>query len=341
MWAAVDEITSAPVGVEALRRHGLHLIAAHARCARGEPLHPELRREQQRAAARALAAPVILRRACDAFDGPFLLMKGPEIAARYPQPTMRPYIDLDLLVDDPEGARAELLRAGFSEVGDPARYAGAHHLRPLVWPELPLPIELHRTINHPSWLRPPATAGLLACSQPSAIGVHGLRALPPGAHALVLALHGWAHEPLRRLLDLLDVAVALEGGRGRDPASELARDWGVRRLWQTTLNAVDALLYGRGDTFALRVWARHLRQLRERTVLEGHMARFAGPACGSPSHLPRALVAAAGAFTAAAGRKSEERRVDAARRTVYALADAFLAQSRHESARRSRRGRRL
>ena len=47
-----------------------------------------------------------------------ILMKGPEAAARYPDPALRPFCDLDFLVDDPAAAHRALMAAGFVEVGD-------------------------------------------------------------------------------------------------------------------------------------------------------------------------------------------------------------------------------
>ena len=113
-------------------------------------------------------------------------------------------------------------------MGDPARYEDAHHLRPLAWPELPIVIELHREPNHPTWLTPPATSELLQLTRPSVTGVAGLSAPVPAAHALLLAAHSWAHAPLRRLLDLIDVMVVLEGEDDRRHARELALPVGAR-----------------------------------------------------------------------------------------------------------------
>ena len=109
----------------------------------------ELRVDEQIAAIKALAVPVLLKRVRDAYDGPLVLMKGPEVGAHYPAPAVRPFCDLDFLVDDPAAAHRAMVAAGFLEVGDAARYDGAHHLRPLAWPGLPLFIELHREANRP------------------------------------------------------------------------------------------------------------------------------------------------------------------------------------------------
>ena len=72
----------------------------------------------------ALTAHTVLEKARDAYDGRMLLMKGPEVASRYPNPADRPFRDLDILVDDPQSAQQSLIKAGFIEAGGGA----THHL---------------------------------------------------------------------------------------------------------------------------------------------------------------------------------------------------------------------
>jgi hypothetical protein len=86
-------------------------------------------------------------------------------------------------------------------------------------PGLPLFVELHQEPNHPRWLPSPPLAQLLQLTEPSATGVAGLQAPIRVAHALLIAAHGWAHEPLRRLLDLMDIGVLLGEGVAHLPAS--------------------------------------------------------------------------------------------------------------------------
>jgi Uncharacterised nucleotidyltransferase len=335
LWERIDEIVDGAASVRALRMHGVELMAARAFRARGREVPAELLADERGAAMMAMAAPVLLGRARAAYDGSLVLMKGPEVAACYPDPAVRPFRDLDLLVDDAEAAQRALVAAGFVEVGDPANYEGIHHLRPLAWPDLPLAIELHRETNHPTWIRLPVTAELLEMTQPSATDVAGLLAPVPAAHALLLAAHGWAHQPLRRLLDLIDVAVVL-GEEDRRLAVELARRWGLERMWRTTIAATDALLRGRGRALSLRVWGRHLASVRERTVLETHLARWADPACGWPQAGARPLGAALITFIGAAQPRGAERWTDAVGRTSLAVANAFRAQSRHDRIRELR-----
>ena len=97
----------------------MELIAARAWRRQGRPVPDELRLDERIAAIRTLGVPVLLRRIRAAYDGTLILMKGPEAAARYPDPALRPFCDLDFLVDDPAAAHRALMAAGFVEVGEP------------------------------------------------------------------------------------------------------------------------------------------------------------------------------------------------------------------------------
>ena len=116
------------------------------RAAAGPPgceLGDDLIADETRAAVNELAVPGLLARVRAAWDGPLVLMKGPEVALDYRAPGLRSFGDLDLLTDDAEAAQAALIAAGFHEVFDPEIYKDIHHLRPLWWPGLPLVVELH------------------------------------------------------------------------------------------------------------------------------------------------------------------------------------------------------
>jgi len=330
LWARVDDIVTGARSIDALRHHGVELIAASLWRRQGLPVPEELRPDEQGATLKALGVPVVLRRARAAYDGTLVLMKGPEVGARYPEPALRPFCDLDLLVDDPATAHRALVAAGFLEAGEPARYERAHHLRPLVWPGLPLFVELHNEPNRPAWVPPPNRAELLELTQPSATGVPGLLAPVPAAHAVLLVAHSWAHAPLRRLLDLIDLTVVLERDQDRVLARELAERWGLGRVWRTTIAAADALLRNHGSAPALAIWGRHLAAVRERTVLETHLTRWAGPVSGLPRTRVRAVGGATRIFTDAARPKGDERWIDAVRRTRLAIAHAPRPQSQHD-----------
>jgi hypothetical protein len=252
----------------------------------------ELIIEERRAALAALAAPALLQRARAACDGSLMVLKGPEVALRYPDTALRPFKDVDLLADDAEAAQRALLAAGFQEVGPAHWYEGIHHLRPLGWPGLPIAIEVH---SEPKWvegLTPPPLGELFDAAEPSGLGINGMLAPAPHHHALLLAAHAWAHEPLRRLADLIDVA-AITQETDRRAVRAVARHWRCERVWHSTELAVDALFYGTRRPLALRTWARHLHDARERTVLDVRLQRLGGPASGLPARrVPGAVLRA-------------------------------------------------
>jgi hypothetical protein len=106
---------------------------------------------------------------------------------------------------------------------------------------------------------------------------------------LLLAVHAWAHQPLGRVRDLVDVgAFRCEA----DPAvlERTARRWGFRRLWKTFDAAIDAVLTRR-STVPLALWARHLQRLRDQNVLEAHIERLMAPMWGYPGSRAPQLVA--------------------------------------------------
>jgi hypothetical protein len=256
IWPGVFRLVDEPHSVVELRRHGLQLLAARRRRDLGQALGADLADDERRAAITDLTVQVLVERAREAYDGELVVLKGPELARRYPGPAER-----------------ALLAAGFESVGNPDAYRDIHHLRPLAWPGLPLHLELH---TRPKWvdgLPVPATDDLIARAVPADVGVDGMLALPAAEHALLVAAHAWAHEPLRRVLDLVDAAL-LGGEAGEREVSALARRWGLERVWQTTAAAAAALFDGAPTPLAMRVWARHLRPLRERSVLEGHLERW-------------------------------------------------------------------
>lgn len=338
LWHRIDELVDRAPGVDALRLHGVELIAAHSLLSRGRPIAPALDRERRGAMLRSLAAPTLLEKVRCAYDGRVMVMKGPEVAARYPEPGLRPFTDLDLLVDDPAAARRALIACGFVELFDPTVHDGAHHGQPLAWRWLPLTVELHGRTKHDSWLDGPPTREVLALSEPSAVGPAGLLAPVPAAHAVLLAAHSWSHQPLRRLLDLVDIAVILEDDE-RALAAGIARRWDLHRIWRATIEAVDALLYGKSDPLLLKLCGRHLISVRERTVFETHLARWIGPAYGLPDSGARALTTATKTLTHAAHPRAGESWPDALHRTALAVGNAFHAQSQHDRMRELGAGR--
>jgi len=290
IWAAVDRLVDRAPNVEALVAHRLEPFAARRLRARGEPVPEKLARLERTSELYSVLVPVLMadiRRGC---TGPLLVVKGPEAAARYPDPALRPYIDVDLLVADPVRVQRELLGAGFVETGDPLRYEGGPHERPLVGPSMPMSVEVHGRLNWPRWLEPPAVEELFEAALPASYGLDEVVVLPASHHAIVLAAHAWTHGPLASIRSVLDVAVMAEEADPRE-LDRLAKEWGVDRLWKTVRRVADALFDDGRPPWPLRVWARHLLPARERTVLEAHLARsLSGFSALAP---PRALHALA------------------------------------------------
>ena len=241
---------------------------------------------------RAAAGVEVLRAAREAYQGAIVMLKGPEVASRYPAAALRPSTDLDILVGDADQAQRALLAAGFVAVGpfDDAYYEGLHHTRPLCLPAHPSPIvEIHRRPNWVDWVEPPRTAELLSLAVPGATGVPDVLALPPAHHSLVVAAHSWGERPFHRILDLVDVA-ALLSESGRTDVAKIASRWQLHRMWNTTLAATQALFFEEPTPLSLRTWARDLQAVRGRTVVEDHIRRWVSPFWARPAH--RAIVAA-------------------------------------------------
>jgi Uncharacterised nucleotidyltransferase len=295
LWDGVDAFLRPRIGnVEGLVRHGLAPLAADILERDGRALPAVLEHEQQRARLAALAAPALVARVRGILEGPVLVLKGPEVAARYPGSARR-FGDVDLLVPDAAAAQRALVAAGFVEAPDPEGiWVGIHHLPRIAWPGVPLDLEIHTQPKWPAGRVPPSNAEVFAAAVPSRLGVGDVLAPDPAHHALLVAAHGWAHQPLANFRDLLDAAaVAAEA----DPSEleRLARRWGIERLWRTTAEALAALLAG-GRTAPLRLWAGHVGGLRAQTVLEQHLERVVAPFWGmSPGPAARHSLRAVGA----------------------------------------------
>lgn len=273
IWSAVEGLIDRTSDIAALRANRLHLLAARRWREQGKPIPEDLVDDERLNVLAWLVAPDVVasvRRGC---DGPVVLHKGPNVAALYPDPTLRPFIDVDVLVVDAAAVQSSLLEAGFVEVGDPKAYIGSPHQRPLELPGLPLRVEVHDHPNWPSWLPRPPTNELIDQAVPSILGVEGVSTLAPHHHALVVAAHAWAHGPFSRVGDLVDVAV-LSDGLDRSELQRLARRWGVEGLWRTTLSTTDAVLFDGRRSWTTRTWARNLPAVRERTMFEFHVGRW-------------------------------------------------------------------
>jgi hypothetical protein len=275
-----------------------------------------------------LATPTALERIRAAYEGDLLLLKGPEVAAIYPDPVLRSYGDLDLLVSDSQAAQRALIAAGFEPLSHERRYVDLHHLRPLRVPGLPLKVEVHHAPKWPAGLEAPSSAELIAAGVPGRCEVEGVLGLPPALHAIVLAAHAWAHAPLGKLRQLLDIALVAEAAQPGDLTSVAAR-WGVSRVWDTTVRALHGLFGGSRSPVTLRLWARHLAAVRERTVFETHFRSWVSPLWSFAGS--EGLKYAASAFEADLRPSAGERWQDKLVRTRLALANGSVSASRHDA----------
>jgi hypothetical protein len=329
LWSAVDALIDRAPSPEHLAWHGLHLLAIRLWRTQGRHRTRRFLEDEYAAAIGVLSAPVLLERVRDACDGTIVLMKGYEVALLYEDPALRPFGDLDLLVEDSSAAQRALLAAGFVEVGEPELFVDIHHQRAVWLPALPLTIELHHAPKWPDRLRsPPPVDELLASAVPSASNVDGISTLLPAHHALILAAHSWAHLPLRRIQELVDVAVVVEG-RDRGEIDALARRWGLDRIWHTTISSADSLFAEGSKTWAERIWARHLQDARERTVLESHLQKWFSEFWALPWYaaFPALASAVADEFTPAEGEGWREKNA----RIWHAFRNAFLPRSEHDN----------
>jgi hypothetical protein len=274
LWQAVGALIDG-ASVEGVLAHKLAPLAAGRRRAAGEPVPEAFAAEERAASFAALSATALLQRIRELGEGPMLLLKGPEVAAVYP-PNGRRFGDVDVLAPDALGLHRALGEHGFAEVETPFDHGEHHHLPPLRWPVVPLYVEVHSSPNWPRSIQPPAVAEILEAAVPSVTGIEGLSAPNRLHHALLLAAHAWAHEPLETLRDLVDVA-ALAAEEEAAELRRLAVSWGIGRVWDTTRRAIDALFYDGDRSVALRVWARHLAAVRERTVFETHLQAVLHP----------------------------------------------------------------
>jgi hypothetical protein len=277
--AAVETLIDRARTLQDLESQGLQLLAARRWRELGRPVPSRLLAQERVVAANLLVAPAVLRRIRSAYDGDILLLKGPEVAIAYPDAALRPYGDLDLLVSDAHAAQRALTAAGFEPVGNEAGYVTKHHLQPLRLPTLPLAVELHHRPHWPEGLKPPSTAELLEAGIPTRSGVPGILGLPPAQHALVLAANAWADAPLGNLRQLLDIALVAAAASAEDK-TRLAARWGLSNIWAATVGALQALFGSARTPATLKLWARHLPSVRERTVLEARLTSWLSPLWG-------------------------------------------------------------
>jgi Uncharacterised nucleotidyltransferase len=324
LWSSVDAILDRSTSLGALH-HGLGPLAARRLRARGLDVATPLLREERSAAVFAgIAAPLLERiRAC--CDGPLVLFKGPELACRYPD-NARAFSDLDVLTPNAEAVQRALLAAGFVE--HTRGLEAPHHRPPLILESLPLKVEVHDSLKWPGGQPGPSAREIYSTGVATLLGIDGVVAPSPAHHALIAAAHSWEHRPLRIMRDMIDVAVvACEADEVEIEA--LAGSRGLEKIWATTRATCAALFFGRPPTLPLRSWARHLSELRERTVFEAHLERWLSPYWELP--VARAVATTGIVLGDEIRPSSDERWRDKALRSVAAVQHAFLPLGTHDS----------
>jgi Uncharacterised nucleotidyltransferase len=271
LWQAVDVLLDS-AEITGIRAHKLGALAARLRRRNGRPVPPALAADERGSAVAVVMARPLLEHIRGLCDGPLVLVKGPEVARLYPG-SARTFGDVDLFAADAHAAQSALLANGYVEVDDPEPFADHHHLRPLKAPAVGLKVELHTAPLWPAGTAAPPLEEILERAVPAGVGADGISAPDPVHHALILAAHAWSHDPLQTLRDLVDIA-AVSAGRSDAELAQAAEAWGIPKIWRTTRAAIRALLEGGPTTVPLRVWARHLRSMRERTVLDSQLMRW-------------------------------------------------------------------
>ena len=326
-WDGVGRLIDRGANVRDLRAHRLELLGAARLRERGLPVPPALLDDVREAQLATLTASVLIRRVREVCDGPLLVFKGLEAAARYPLPALRPFGDVDVLVPDPEAVQGQLEGAGFRRVGAELDWQTLHHLARLAHPDLPFCIEVHRRPKWVEGLNAPDMEEIFAGAVPSPTGVDGVLAPAPAVHAVLLAAHAWAERPLGCIGDLVDVvAVAAEADYGE--VRQVASRFGLGRVWTATMNTADTLFLEDPANWQLRTWARHLPAVRGQTVFESHLERVLAPFSALPLRgaVETAADQLAGTVRPAAGETWPEK-LD---RTMRAFRHAFVRRTDHE-----------
>ncbi|MGB8643716.1 MAG: nucleotidyltransferase family protein [Anaerolineae bacterium] len=280
--------------VQAARQHGLAplLHASLRRCA-GELPAPAgvmaaLWETYLRDSTTGLIAYQDLNHWADRFERegiPFVLLKGSALAHLiYPEPSLRPFGDLDLLVHPQDAAR---LRPLFIQEG----YAPAFEFVPgftsrffaqeTFWRRganaVMIDLHVHLFVNAFYRRRMPA-AWLWAQTTPVQLDGRTALTLTPTAQLFHLAAHYALHHSEERLLWLYDLALLMSGaGRPIDWESVVgqARAFGLVQAIQLTLERVAAVW---GVTPPAEPW----RQIRALTPGSGERRAFALATTASP-----------------------------------------------------------
>lgn len=207
-------------------------------------------------------------------DGPVLLMKGIEVAQLYPENWQRDFVDLDILVGDADSADVDLRAAGFEAFQKVTTLPEYHQTAPLVRPDNPVTVELHRRPSSPRWSHFPA-AEIIAQGRPSRTGLDGVMRPRDDHHAVLIAWHYW-RDGAHRGRDLLDLHL-LRQQTTDEEIEATARAWGIETVWQHTRLLLDALV---GDRQSLPLRHRRLLDLEPVSERERRLRQWWGISMG-------------------------------------------------------------
>jgi hypothetical protein len=110
----------------------------------------------------------------------------------------------------------------------------------------------------------------------------------------------------------------------------LAREWGIERVWRSTWRATDRLFGDGRRPLSMRIWARQLEDVRERTVLESHLQRWLAGLWAVPRR--QAFSNFRRAVAIDLRREGDEPWSAKLGRTRRALRNAFVRKSHHDRA---------
>ena len=263
-----------------------------------------------------------------------LLMEGPEVAKLYVDPAVRNFRDVDLIVPNAPDTQRRLLSAGFVETGDPKLFENIHHLRPLLWPGLPLLLEVH---HRPKWSIRCATGGRRVD------GGRGAEPLGRGRRAHTLAGAPRRHGGGARLGS--SAALAATGpdrrgparGRGRNArARKVAGSWAFKRYGPPPRVPSTRFSARGGDPRRSRS-GHDIFPPRASRPFSSRTFRTRCRRCGGcPARI--AIAAAAGAVGADLRPEEGEGWPAKLTRSRAALANAFVRKSKHDEALDAARG---
>lgn len=209
-------------------------------------------------------------------------LKGADFAARlYPSASLRPFVDVDLLVDGSAfgDAGRTLCSAGFSTKEDRLKHDGGYAEETFTHPEAPgLSVELHSNLVNSPTIRRGVSVAL--DDLPLAPARRGGMLPTPESLLVIGAVHGAASHGFDKLQHLCDVAQAARGAAGPvDPAvlREIAARTGAGLSIALGLHLAHRTLACTASADLLRRSCLHLPKTARALVTPAVVVRGQGP----------------------------------------------------------------